>query len=86
VVAFETEQWMTFTWNSPPSLPEVRTKRTNVIIRLVPSEDPSTTTVRLLALGWGSGEQWLASHEYFDRAWSTVLDWLEKSFAAPAGG
>ena len=81
VVAFEEPKWMTFTWNSPPSLPEVRNEHTNVIIEFRPVEDGAE--VRLLAIGWGTGEPWLASHQYFDRAWDTVLGWLEAHFATP---
>lgn len=76
------ENRLTFTWNSPPSLPEVRTSRTNVIIELKPSEDGRETTVRLLSIGWGTGEQWEASYRYFEAAWTTVLDWLEASFGS----
>ncbi len=74
------EKRLTFTWNSPPSLPEVRNQRTNVIVELTPSEDGRETTVRLLSIGWGTGEQWNASYRYFEAAWSTVFDWLEASF------
>lgn len=81
VVALTPLSNLTFTWNSPPGLPEVRTQRTNVIIELMPSEDASTTTLRILSVGWGTGEQWQASYRYFDAAWETVLDWLEASLA-----
>jgi len=74
------ETRLTFTWNSPPSLPEVRNQRTNVIVELTPSEDGRETTVRLLSIGWGTGDQWDASYRYFEAAWSTVFDWLEASF------
>ena len=71
---------LTFSWNSPPSLPEVRNSRTNVIVEFKPSEDGHETIVRLLSIGWGSGEQWEASYRYFEVAWTTVLDWLEAAF------
>ncbi len=79
IVNIVPEKFLTFTWNSPPSLPEVRTSRTNVIVEMTPSEDGQATTVRLLSIGWGSGEQWDASFQYFEAAWATALDWLEAS-------
>jgi uncharacterized protein YndB with AHSA1/START domain len=80
VVDIIPEKRLTFTWNSPPSLPEVRNQRTNVIVELTASEDGLQTSVRLLSIGWGTGEQWQASYRYFEAAWSTVFDWLEASF------
>lgn len=82
VVSVTPRSSLTFTWNSPPSLPEVRKQRTNVIVELTPSKAGDSTNVRLLSIGWGTGEQWQASYTYFDSAWSTVLDWLEASFEA----
>jgi uncharacterized protein YndB with AHSA1/START domain len=81
VVDIEPERRLTFTWNSPPSIPTLRFERTNVIVELAPAGD--ATTVRLLAFGWGAGEQWQASYAYFDRAWDTVLGWLVASFSDP---
>ena len=82
VVAFDPERWLTFTWNSPPSLPEVRHEQTNVIVEL--NEVEEGTEVRLLAIGWGTGESWLSSYEYFDSAWGRVLQALAEH-CAPQG-
>jgi uncharacterized protein YndB with AHSA1/START domain len=80
IVAFEPEEWLSFTWNSPPSLPEVRELKTNVVVELSEVEAGAATKVRLLAIGWGSGESWVASHQYFDKAWSAVLNSLATHF------
>ena len=31
-------------------------------------------------MGWGDGEKWDATYEYFDRAWGNVLSNLQKRF------
>jgi len=35
----------------------------------------------LVSLGWGTGDEWLKAHEYFDKAWSFVLGNLAQRFA-----
>ncbi len=69
-----------FDWNAPPSLPTVRAQRTNVQL-LLEALGPREVRVRLFALGWGTGEEWVKAHQYFDKAWSFVLANLEKRFA-----
>lgn len=78
VVAVEPQSTLVFTWNLPPSIPRLRFEKTNVSIDLEMVE-PGRTRVRLLSLGWGTGEEWEAGYAYFDRAWPTVLDWLAES-------
>ena len=54
VMAVQPMKMFSFTWNAPPSLPDVREQRTHVIIRLI-VEDDDRTRVRLYHDGWGSG-------------------------------
>ena len=56
VLAVEHHKMLSFSWNAPPSLPEVRGQRTVVILRF--SEAPGGTQLTLAHLGWGSGGQW----------------------------
>lgn len=72
-----------FEWNAPPSLPTVRRLRTNVQL-LFDEVGSGQVRVRLVSLGWGSGEEWVRAHQYFDKAWSFVLANLEKRLAAAA--
>jgi uncharacterized protein YndB with AHSA1/START domain len=79
VLAVEPMRSFAFDWNAPPHLPAVRAQRTNVQLLFEPL-GPGATRVRLLSLGWGTGEEWRKAHEYFDKAWSYVLAQLERRF------
>lgn len=79
-LALQEPRMLSFTWNAPPHLPEVRGQRTSVTVRLEPAAD-GATRVRLTHTGWGDGGQWDQAHAYFDRAWGSVLAGLEKRFA-----
>lgn len=78
-MALQKPTMVTFDWNAPPSLPEVRAQRTFVIVRLA-EIDAKTTRVRLHHVGWGEGGQWDRTHAYFDAAWGNVLGSLKKRF------
>ena len=71
---------LSFTWNAPPTIPEVRnhSHRTWVIIQLE-ELDAHQTRVSLDHLGWLDGEKWDETYAYFDRAWDIVLDSLKES-------
>lgn len=78
-LALQRPTMVTFDWNAPPSLPEVRAQRTFVIVRLA-EVDAKTTRVRLHHVGWGDGGQWDQTYAYFDKAWGNVLGNLKKRF------
>jgi uncharacterized protein YndB with AHSA1/START domain len=80
VLAVQERKLISFTWNSPPHLAEVRPQRTSVSVRFRPLGD-TLTEVRLTHGGWGDGGQWDQSFDYFSGAWSHVLGSLEKRFA-----
>jgi uncharacterized protein YndB with AHSA1/START domain len=80
VMAVQEKKLVSFTWNSPPYMPEVREQRTLVTIRLKPAGE-GLTEVRLHHTGWGDGGQWDQSFDYFDKAWGRVLANLEKRFS-----
>ena len=69
VLAFEPNRRLAFTWNAPPSMPEVRAQRTVVTVEIAPL-DAERTRVRLRHWGWGSGPEWDRAIEYFEDAWS----------------
>jgi len=81
VVAFRPEEFLVFTWNAPPSIPTIRNgkRKTRVEVRLEPEGD-GRTRVTLLHTGWGKGEDWDRTYEYFERAWDVVLDRLQQRF------
>jgi uncharacterized protein YndB with AHSA1/START domain len=78
-MALQPPTMLSFDWNAPPSLPEVRGQRTFVVVRLAPV-DARSTRVTLHHTGWGAGGQWDETYAYFDRAWGNVLGNLKKSF------
>jgi uncharacterized protein YndB with AHSA1/START domain len=80
VLAVQEKKLISFTWNSPPHLAEVRNHRTSVTVRLKDAGD-GTTEVRLTHGGWGDGGQWDQSFDYFDKAWGQILASLQKRFA-----
>jgi len=78
-LAVQEPTMISFTWNAPPSQPEIRAQRTMVIVRLRPVDEKSTE-VTIHHVGWGDGEKWDATYAYFDRAWGNVLANLQKRF------
>jgi len=78
-LAVQEPTMISFTWNAPPSQPEIRAQRTVVIVRLRPVDDRNTE-VTLHQVGWGDGEKWDATYAYFDRAWGNFLANLQKRF------
>ena len=77
-MALQPKKMLSFDWNAPPSLPEVRQQRTFVVVRFQPVD--GGTRVSLHHTGWGEGGQWDQAHAYFDRAWGRVLANLQTRF------
>ncbi len=79
VLSFIKDEFLSFTWNAPPSLPEVRnhTYKTWVVVNFNRISDKQTL-VKLTHLGWPSGSSWDEAYRYFDKAWGYVLNRLEK--------
>ena len=78
-MALQPMRMLSFDWNAPPSLAQVRQQRTFVVVRLEAIDDRQTR-VRLHHTGWGDEGQWDQAHAYFDRAWGNVLANLRKRF------
>jgi uncharacterized protein YndB with AHSA1/START domain len=78
-MAVQPKKMLSFDWNAPPSLPEVRAQRSFVIVRFVPQGERATE-VHLHHVGWGEGGEWDKAHAYFDRAWAQVLANLKRRF------
>ena len=78
ILAFTPDRMLAFTWNSPPSMPEIRDSLTFVVIHL--TESGGGTDVELIHSGHGTGELWVENRRYFGRAWGLVLDRLVAHF------
>lgn len=72
ILAIEPRKMLSFTWNAPPHLPEVRPQHTAVVVRLLALAD-GRTRVTLIHSGWGSSEQWDQAYRYFAVAWQKVV-------------
>jgi hypothetical protein len=72
LMALQPGRMLSFTWNAPPHLPQVRGQMTHVTVRFEQMEG-SKTRVMLRHDGWGDGGQWDLAYEYFERAWKRVV-------------
>jgi uncharacterized protein YndB with AHSA1/START domain len=78
-LALQPPTMLSFTWNAPPHLAEVRKQRTYVTVRLAPQGE-GETLVTLHHGGWGTGAEWDQAYAYFTKAWPNVLRNLQRSF------
>ncbi len=82
VLSFLPHEMLSFTWNAPPTIPEVRNHhhRTWVVVTFT-SIDANRTEVSLKHVGWLDGEKWDETIAYFENAWSIVMQSLEESIS-----
>jgi uncharacterized protein YndB with AHSA1/START domain len=74
VLSFVPREMLSFEWNFPPAVPELRSKgaKTHVVLRFQDMGN-GEVKIRFDQLGWGQGEAWDKGYVYFDRAWGHVL-------------
>lgn len=77
-------QMISFSWNFPPSIPEIRREHTWVVLRFV-RLGRSKTKLVLDQLGWKKGRAWNAGWNYFDDAWGRVLRRCKTRLRSPDG-
>lgn len=70
VLSFIPGRMVSFSWNSPPTL-DTRELRTWVVVEF--ADVGGGTEVTLTHLGFGEGEAWDQTLEYFQNAWDIVL-------------
>lgn len=80
VLSYIPKDMLSFSWNAPPSFPDIRNgdHHTWVVVTFTPLSS-GTTEVTLRHFGWLEGREWEKVYEYFVRAWPRVLESLEKS-------
>ena len=71
VLSADPPNFLSFTWNAPPSIPTIRLQRTWVEIRIFPADDGCRMV--FINGGYGEGDDWAAAHDYFVRAWGDVV-------------
>jgi len=79
ILSYLPMEMLSFEWNAPPEFGELRGQHTVVVLQFQEIE-PGKVKVILSHLGWGKGEDWDKLYNYFDRAWSYVLNNLKKRF------
>ncbi len=74
ILAIEKPTLLSFTWNFPPEIPQLRNNHqyTHVSLRLSPIS-PGSTLVKIIQDGWGIGEEWEKGISYFSRAWGEIV-------------
>lgn len=72
ILALEELSLLSFTWNAPPEFPSVRFQRTHVMVYFT-SMEKNQTGITLIHDGWGKGEDWQKTREYFVHAWGKVV-------------
>lgn len=79
ILGIQEGKMFSFTWDAPPSIPDIRKQRTSVVIRFA-SLDSNTTRLSLTQSGWGEGPEWDKAYNYFIKAWGdAVLPFLKYS-------
>lgn len=81
ILSYLPNKMLSFEWNAPPKIPTLRDagELTSVVLQF-DELSVNQTKVTLTQLGWGEGEDWDECYNYFDNAWSHVLNNLTKRF------
>jgi len=72
ILSFQENKMLSFTWNAPPELMKVRNERTHVLLKFIPLNSGKTQLL-FHHDGWGEGEEWDKSFDYFLYAWKNVV-------------
>ena len=77
VLSFLPNEMLSFEWNAPPTLGEMRDLHHFVVIQFE-QVSADSVRVRLSEYGFGAGEGWDKVYDYFDKAWGRVMGEFEK--------
>jgi len=72
VLAAQEPHLLSFTWNAPVDMGDLRQQRTHIIVRLEALDD-ERTRLHFCEDGWGEGPEWAARYDYFERAWGSLV-------------
>lgn len=87
ITALAEKRLLAFDWRGPPPHSKVMNDAdplTHVVLAFAPiaGDEDARTDVQLIHTGWRSGEKWQAARDYFDRAWTMVLEALVEEVGA----
>jgi uncharacterized protein YndB with AHSA1/START domain/uncharacterized protein YciI len=78
-MAIEPMKMLSFSWNAPPDMPDMRKQHTLVVVKFQELA-PKSVKVTLSQMGWGDGPEWDKNYAYFNEAWPFVLGALKDRF------
>lgn len=85
VLAWAPQRMLAFSWTFPPDVPELRDAgETTQVVVIFDELGANKVRIRLYKHGWKDGEPWRRGWDYFDRAWSIVLERLKAELEARA--
>jgi uncharacterized protein YndB with AHSA1/START domain len=79
VLSYAPEEMISFQWNAPSELPDVRNGGTWVVVTMR-AVGTQLTDVTIEHLGWKSGPQWDQAYIHFRQGWSELMNRLERRF------
>src|SRR5260370_21699860 len=77
ILSYAPEEMISFQWNAPPEMPEVRNGGTWGVVQMRP-EGTDRTHVTVTHLGWKEGLEWDRAYVHFTRGWSDLMKRLER--------
>jgi uncharacterized protein YndB with AHSA1/START domain len=72
ILDMEPARRFVFTWNEPPTIPEIHDQQTIVVLEFHPV-NANRTRVRFTQMGWGEGASWDQAYDYFDHGWNEAV-------------
>jgi uncharacterized protein YndB with AHSA1/START domain len=79
ILSYAPEGMISFEWNAPPEMPEVRNGGTWVVVQMRP-EGTDRTRVTLTHYGWKEGAEWDQAYAHFVLGWGDLMKRLERRF------
>jgi uncharacterized protein YndB with AHSA1/START domain len=79
ILSYAPEEMISFQWNAPPEMPEVRNGGTWVVVQMR-AEGVDRTHVTVTHLGWKEGPEWDQAFVHFTQGWGDLMKRLERRF------
>jgi uncharacterized protein YndB with AHSA1/START domain len=79
ILSYAPEEMISFQWNAPPELPEVRNGGTWVVVLMQPV-NAGQTHVTVEHLGWKQGQEWDTAYAHFVEGWGQMMERLKRRF------
>lgn len=71
VMGAEPDSMLSFSWNGPPSIPEIRKQQTFCAFYI--HEEHDRCSVEFVNSGYGRGDSWQKAFDYFLSAWGRIV-------------